>query len=444
MFFHLLSNILRFFLLVIILHVINSVFIYIKKRPESMEATPSRPPSLDLQAVRSELEELQRSLEENEAYTTDSLGSEKLLKECALHLESRLQQILSEYSNVDSFLGIDDLDAYVEHMKEELVAVEAESSKISNEIEVLKGTNIEDSNKLKVDLEVLKLSLDRFTSQDPEEATFNCSSVIGEDQMNMIVNRERNAFEVLELDSQIEKNKKILKSLQEVDEIFKSLDVIEQVEDTIGGMKVIEVADNFIRLSLRTHIPNLEDFSTLQRLEGMIEKSELNHELLIEVVEGTMEIKNAEIFPGDVHLHDIINASKSIGNSSLEWFVRKVQDRIVSCTLRRFVVKSANKSSHSFEYLDQDETIICSMIGGIDACIKVTQGWPLADSPLKLISLKSSDHYTKGVSLSLICKVEKMANSLDACIRRNLSSFADAVETILKEQMHLELEADSG
>lgn len=46
------------------------------------------------------------------------------------------------------------------------------------------------------------------------------------------------------------------------------------------------------------------------------------------------------------------------------------------------------------------------MIGGIDACIKVTQGWPLADSPLKLISLKSSDHYTKGVSLSLICKVE--------------------------------------
>ncbi|CAK9318875.1 unnamed protein product [Citrullus colocynthis] len=412
--------------------------------PESMEATPSVPPSLDLQAVRSELEELQRSLEENEAYTTDSLGSEKLLKECALHLESRLQQILSEYSNVDSFLGIDDLDAYVEHMKEELVAVEAESSKISNEIEVLKGTNIEDSNKLKVDLEVLKLSLDRFTSQDPEEATFNCSSVIGEDQMNMIVNRECNAFEVLELDSQIEKNKKILKSLQEVDEIFKSLDVIEQVEDTIGGMKVIDVADNFIRLSLRTHIPNLEDFSTLQRFEGVIEKSELNHELLIEVVEGTMEIKNAEIFPGDVHLHDIINASKSIGNSSLEWFVRKVQDRIVSCTLRRFVVKSANKSSHSFEYLDQEETIICSMIGGIDACIKVTQGWPLADSPLKLVSLKSSDHYTKGVSLSLICKVEKMANSLDACIRRNLSSFADAVEKILKEQMHLELEADSG
>ncbi|XP_022147070.1 uncharacterized protein LOC111016098 [Momordica charantia] len=413
--------------------------------PESMEATPSVPPILDLQAVRcriSELEELQRSLEEDEASSTDSLGSEKLLKECALHLESRLQQILSEFSNVDSFLGIDDLDAYVEHMKEELVMVEAESSKISNEIEAIKRNNIEDSNRLKMDLEVLKLSLDRLTSEDPEKATFNCRSPDGEDQINMIDKRECNAFEVLQLDSQIEQNKRILKSLQELDEIFKSLDVIEQVEDTIGGLKVIDVAENFIRLSLRTHIPNLEDLSSLQRLEGVIEPSELNHELLIEVLEGTMELKNAEIFPGDVHLHDIINASKSFSNSSLEWFVRKVQDRIVLCTLRRFVVKTANKSSHSFEYLDEDNTIICTMIGGIGAVIRVSQGWPLSDSPLKLISLKNSDHYTKGISLSLICKVEKMANSLDVRIRHNLSSFADAIEKILKERMHLELHSD--
>ncbi|KAG7028748.1 hypothetical protein SDJN02_09929, partial [Cucurbita argyrosperma subsp. argyrosperma] len=413
---------------------------------ELMEATPSVSPSVDVQAVRScisEIEELQRSLEEDEAYTTDSLGSGKLLKECSLLLESRLQQTLSEWSNVDSFLGIDDLDAYVERMKEELIAVEAESSKISNEIEVLKRTSIEDSNKLRMDLEVLKLSLDRCASQDPEKATVNCYSVNGEDQMDMIVERECNAFEVLELDSQIEKNERTLKSLQELDEIFKSLDVIEQVEDTIGGLKVIDVTDNFIRLSLHSHIPNLEEFSSLQRLEGMIEPSELDHELLIEVLEGTMELKNAEIFPGDVHLHDIINASKSFSNSSLEWFVRKVQDRIVLCALRRFVVKSANKSSHSFEYLDQDETIICTMIGGIDAVIKVSQGWPLSDSPLKLISLKSSDHYKKGVSLSLICKVEKMANSLDVGLRHDLSSFADAVEKIMKEQMHLELQFDS-
>ena len=33
-----------------------------------------------------------------------------------------------------------------------------------------------------------------------------------------------------------------------------------------------------------------------------------------------------------------------LSSNSLEWFVKKVQDRIVLCTLRRFVVKSANKS----------------------------------------------------------------------------------------------------
>lgn len=74
------------------------------------------------------------------------------------------------------------------------------------------------------------------------------------------------------------------------------MDVIEQVEGTIGGMKVIDVADNSIRLSLHTHIPNVEDFSTLQRLEGLIEKSELDHELIIEVSNGTMELKNAEVY----------------------------------------------------------------------------------------------------------------------------------------------------
>ena len=137
---------------------------------------------------------------------------EKLVALILWNVQSRLQQVLSECSNVDSFLRIDDLgnsvkltyeftmvwmhlcvhftisssillnefssilvtatrlmiyvsfpalwsispmffflhnflnlflDAYVEHMKEELVAVEAESSKISNEIEVLKRTNIE-------------------------------------------------------------------------------------------------------------------------------------------------------------------------------------------------------------------------------------------------------------------------------------------------------------
>ena len=39
--------------------------------------------------------------------------------------------------------------------------------------------------------------------------------------------------------------------------------------------------------------------------------------------------------------------------------------------------------------------------------------------------------------------LQKMANSLDVGLRHNLSSFADAVEKIMKEQMHLELQFDS-
>lgn len=39
--------------------------------------------------------------------------------------------------------GICDADAYLEHLKEELKTVEAESSKISNEIETLTRTQVE-------------------------------------------------------------------------------------------------------------------------------------------------------------------------------------------------------------------------------------------------------------------------------------------------------------
>ncbi|XP_022733193.1 uncharacterized protein LOC111287162 [Durio zibethinus] len=128
--------------------------------------------------------------------------------------------------------------------------------------------------------------------------------------------------------------------------------------------------------------------------------------------------------------------------SSLEWLVGKVQDRIIVSTLRRFIVKSTNKSRHSFEYSERDETIIAHMVGGIDAFIKVSQGWMLPKSALKLLSVKSSDHHSRGISLSLLCKVEGMANSLDKHIRQNLSTSVDDVKKLLLEQMCLELQSD--
>ncbi|KAB1213616.1 hypothetical protein CJ030_MR5G020315, partial [Morella rubra] len=122
--------------------------------------------------------------------------------------------------------------------------------------------------------------------------------------------------------------------------------------------------------------------------------------------------------------------------SSLQWFVTKVQDRIVLCTLRRLVVKSAHNTR--CDYLDKDEIIVAHMVGGVDALIKISQGWPRLNSPLKLISLKSSEH-SKEISLRLLSKVEEVVNPLDIHLRQNLSTFVNAVEEVLAEQMHLEL-----
>ncbi|KAI8566784.1 hypothetical protein RHMOL_Rhmol02G0068800 [Rhododendron molle] len=129
--------------------------------------------------------------------------------------------------------------------------------------------------------------------------------------------------------------------------------------------------------------------------------------------------------------------------SPLEWFVRRVQDRIVLCTLRRLLVKFANKSRHSFVYMDRDEIIVAHMVGGVDAFIKMSQGWPVSNNALKLISLKSSSQHSKEISLSFLCKVEEVANSLDVQIRQNISSFVDAVEKILMQQMRAELQSDN-
>lgn len=61
---------------------------------------------------------------------------------------------------------------------------------------------------------------------------------------------------------------------------------------------------------------------------------------------------------------------------------------------------------HTFEYYDKDETIVAHIAGGIDAFLKVSDSWPLLNSPLKLASLKNSENHSNGISLSLICKVE--------------------------------------
>ncbi|GLT52353.1 hypothetical protein SLA2020_257010 [Shorea laevis] len=195
---------------------------------------------------------------------TVPLESDDLLKDCAVRLESRVQQIIDEYSDV-GFLTIEDLDAYVERLKEELKKVEAENAKISG------------SEETKGNLDL-------------------ASSSIQEDQLH--------TANILELDSQIEKNKMILKPLQDLDVTFKRFDTIEQIEDAFTGLKVFEFNENCIKLSLKTYMPKSEHSRCQQHFENIAEPSEMDHE---------------------------------------------VQDRIILSTLRRTVAKSASKLRFSFE-----------------------------------------------------------------------------------------------
>lgn len=126
-----------------------------------------------------------------------------------------------------------------------------------------------------------------------------------------------------------------------------------------------------------------------------------------------------------------------VHQTSLEWLVYKVQERIVLTTLRRSAVKNVrlvgmkidNYSCyqnlcykivhclyyyiswfcwcrHSVEYIDRDETIVAHLCGEVYAFLQLSQGWPLMDSPLKLKSLKYCDNSTNRISFDIICKVQ--------------------------------------
>lgn len=421
-------------------------------------STSTTQESLNLNTIRSrinELEEIYRDCNADSFSEINSSDSDELMKDSAHQLVSKVSQTVTEYSDF-SFLGIEDLDAYLAHLKEELDAAEAESAKISNEIELLNRTCMEDSSELENDLEWMKCSLDLISSQRDREKEKGDEQMehfsSGENQSNLINTNEENKFEILKLDNQIEESTRILKSMQDLDSVCKWYDAIEQIEDVLSGLKVIEFDGTCIRLSLRTYIPK-QDVLFLQKIEETNVPYEINHEFLIEVTNGSVEIKKVEMFPNDIYIGDIVDAAKSFRHmflhlaltetsSSLEWFVRKAQDRIIQSTLRRLVARSASTSRQSIEYLDRDEIIVAHMVGGVDAFMEVSQGWPITNSPLKLVSLKNSNHHAKEISLGFLCKVEEAANSLDVHTRQNLSSFVDSVEKILVEQMHLELHSD--
>ncbi|KAI8566778.1 hypothetical protein RHMOL_Rhmol02G0068400 [Rhododendron molle] len=301
-----------------------------KDREEENERTPqvvkmsdhSDPSSetLDLDAIRSRITEL-REIYGSSNHVPEEMtpsDSEELLKDCALQLTSKLNQVLSEYSDVGA-LAVDDLDAYLGQLKEDLNSVEVQNAKISSEIEDLMETYVEDSHRLESELEGLYCSLDSIASQGIEkvkaDGRVDCPAH-GEGELSNA--KEDCKFKMLELSHQIEKNKITLKSLQDLDCTLKRYEAVEKIEDALTGLKVMEFEGNRIRLTLRTYIPTSESLLSQHKIEDITEPLEHNHELVIEVLEGTLELKSVEIFPNDVYIGELIDATKSFcGGSNL-------------------------------------------------------------------------------------------------------------------------------
>ncbi|KAJ0235768.1 Reverse transcriptase-like protein [Hirschfeldia incana] len=396
--------------------------------------------SFDLQEIRSRVKELEYYHRNGESIPSDS---ESLAQDFSLQLETKMKEIVEDYYHVDDSMDVEESDAYLEYLRKELHSAEAETAKVSQEIERLSMSHAQDSISLESDLEGLLFSLDFLSSQDVDKSKQNLPS---NSSIQVCDTDYDEKFKMFELENQIEEKKVILKSLEDLDSVRKRLDAAEQVEDAFTGLKVLEFDGNFIRLQLRTCIPNIDGLLG-QHTDGL---SELIHELLIHLKDKTTEITKVEMLPNDVYIEDIIDAADSFRRirlhsalldtrSSLQSFVAKVQERIISATLRKYMVKSSKTIRHTFEYYDKDETIVAHVARGIDAFLKVSDGWPLLNSPLKLASLKNSENHSNGISLSLICKVEELANSLDLQTRQNLLSFMDAIEKILVQQTREEL-----
>ncbi|XP_021749093.1 uncharacterized protein LOC110714852 [Chenopodium quinoa] len=406
---------------------------------------------MEVQTIRSRIDELSTFLSNSATNSVVSSSDfDTVLQDCVQALETNVKEIVSEHSDV-GFFKDEDLDAYMDSLRDDLRTTEAESASLSNEIESLKKLHTEGTCQLESNIESLHHLLEHTGLEGlglAETAEHDDKIKSGEGQPEAKALHE-DYLKVLKLKHQIEMNNATLKSLEDLDLNLKRIEIIENIEEALTGLKVIDLEGNIIRVSLKTYIPDVEGEMCRLNSEDNFKQCEVNHELLVEVIDGTMDLKNVEIFPNDVYIGEIAEAANTFSKlftvlsvpqtrSSLGWFLQKVQDRIVICTLRRFMVKIANKSRHSFEYLDKDELIVAHMNGGIDAFIKPSQGWPLSISPLKLISFRSTNQNAEDISLSLFSKVEEVANSFDLTIRKSITSFVDGIEEIIMEKIRLE------
>ncbi|XP_074590927.1 uncharacterized protein LOC141846778 isoform X2 [Curcuma longa] len=407
---------------------------------ETLTSSQSATESIHLETIRSRLKVLSETRDNLLNSADASSEDSKTLEDCIFNFEEKLKQLDGQERYVAS-LSLEELDAYVDKLKKAICSAEEENLKVSSEIEALTKMFVEDSVQLDGEIEALSYSMNFINA----EGLNSLSSIHADDRvLNGMMHESplhlfnECKFEIFELNQRIKKSEENLILLQDLDYALKRFEAYRQLEAMFSGLRVIDIQGCCVRLSLKTYIPNIDNILLRHKVD-FVEPPISEHEMLVEFSERNMDIKSMEIFPGDVCIEGIVDTIKSSRNfiastvSSLRWLIIQVQHRIILCMLRRLLVIDANKSRHSFEHSDRDDTVIAHLVGGIDAFIKLAYDWPISSYPLKLLSIKNRDDQSQSITLSFLCKVKDRANSLDTQSRLQLANFVDAIEEILQE-----------
>uniref|UniRef100_A0A0E0KPM1 Uncharacterized protein n=1 Tax=Oryza punctata TaxID=4537 RepID=A0A0E0KPM1_ORYPU len=396
---------------------------------------------LDAATIRSRLKRLalSRRGEEEEEEAASAAAAEDAVRRLRSEEDVEPLQGLEFDAWASSAAPIEsDFDALMEWLRKEISLTEEENRKLSVEISSIAETTLKDSIQLDADIADLESSLKRIDSEGLKhlEASHIADLSVSTDSCRDQTKFDKDyKYEVLELNQQLEKYENDLKLLENQ----KSAEAMWELESMLSEANVLDFKDNCLRVFLKEAVLTPECLMYGKESDCSVNSSVSDHELLIEVDGENMEPKKVQIFPDDTCVDILIDKLKAsreiISTTSLGWFIRQFQHHIIINTLRRSLVKDANNSRHSFEYIDKDGTILAHLAGGIDACIKISADWPLSSCGLKLISIHSSRAQSADISLALLCKTKELANKLELQTRRHLVKFVDAIEDILFREM---------
>nr|BAK04433.1 predicted protein [Hordeum vulgare subsp. vulgare] len=403
---------------------------------ETLALAPVEDPEapLDAAAIRSRFEQLCTLWGGDKDELVEAAAAEDELRGLHSGCEKDMQAGDAWDSNAAE-LGGHGLDSYMEWLRKEVSLIEEENCKLSTEISVIGETVLKDTILLDAVIESLESRLNTLDSEVLKHSEVSPTST--DSVLNQISIEKVCEYEEFELDHQIGKSAMDLKLLQIQSISMQRDEEMWQLQSLFSEPRVLKCKGNCLRVFLKAPILPSECVNFGQKLDCV------DHELLIEVDEGKIELNKVQIFPADVCVDILIEKLKSsreaISVPSLGWLIRQCQQQIIINTLRRLLVNDANNSRHSFEYFDKDETIVAHMVGAIDAFFKISENWPVSPYGLKLISIRNSGTQPTNITVELVFKTKELANGLELETRRQLVRFVDAVEEILVRGMQSEL-----